>query len=250
MFRLFPIWTLLRFWSPFVCRSRGWLLLSGLLLSWVSPAVVQAEPELAGLHSGAVLSVDDLKERAKHAPETLGPLSIGLPNNGRLMNGVQAQESELLELVSPHFAYGTPETIEYLEKAIRHVHDQFENTPPLHLGHISSRRGGYLSPHLSHQSGRDVDLGFFYTKDRAWYRRATSKNLDRPRTWALVKALITETDVEMILIDHSVQRLLRKYAETQGEDPEWLAKIFYGRGGRGPIIRHAPGHATHLHLRF
>jgi penicillin-insensitive murein endopeptidase len=71
------------------------------------------------------------------------------------------------------------------------------------------------------------------------------------RDWAFVRALITETDVDLILIDHSIQVLLEDYARQRGEDPSWLAGVFRGVPGKlRPIIRHAPGHATHIHIRF
>jgi penicillin-insensitive murein endopeptidase len=103
---------------------------------------------------------------------------------------------------------------------------------------------------LSHQSGRDVDVGYYYTKKRAWYRLATWDNLDVARTWTFVRTLITHTDVEMILIDGSLQKLLRAHATKSGEDEEWLQRVFKGDGERGAIIRHVRGHATHMHLRF
>ncbi len=103
---------------------------------------------------------------------------------------------------------------------------------------------------MSHQSGRDVDISFFYSSNAQWYRRGTAENLDRARNWAFVRALIIETDVEMILVDQSILNLLREYAATQGEDPAWLEGIFRGAGGQRAILRHAPGHATHFHIRF
>src|SRR5262249_46339791 len=40
-------------------------------------------------------------------------------------------------------------------------------------------------------------------------------------------------------------------AREHGEDPAWLAGVFRGVPGKlRPLIRHAPGHATHLHIRF
>jgi len=181
----------------------------------------------------------------------LGSLSLGAPSAGALLNGVRAEACPLFEPVHAEGAWATEETLQYLSAAIRKVHEQFPDTPPLSLGHISDRDGGPLSPHLSHQSGRDVDLSFYYSNGASWYARATRANLDLPRTWALVRALITETDVEMILADHSVQALLRKYALEHGENPEWVQGLFAGTaGGLRPIIRHAPGHATHLHIRF
>jgi penicillin-insensitive murein endopeptidase len=44
---------------------------------------------------------------------------------------------------------------------------------------------------------------------------------------------------------------LREYAVTHGEDPSWVASLFQGEKGKlRPIILHANGHATHLHVRF
>ncbi len=196
------------------------------------------------------LSDAELEKLVTGERRVLGSLSVGLPNNGRLLNGVQPKDGELFELVSPGLAYGTQETIEYLETAVRKVHARFPGTPPLHVGHVSARAGGYLSPHLSHQSGRDVDLGFYYSGTRRWYARATTANFDVERNWALVRALITETDVEMILVDHSLQRLLKAHALDVGEDPEWVEGLFRTRQGRPALIRHVKGHQTHFHVRF
>ncbi len=182
---------------------------------------------------------------------SLGSMSLGSPNAGALLNGVQAQPSPYYEPVSPSGAWGTQETLDFLAAALRKVHAQYPGSPPLALGDISGRAGGPSHPHLSHQSGRDVDIGYFYVNGGRWYARATAQNLDLPRTWAFVRALITETDVDLILIDHSIQRLLEDYARKQGEDAGWLSGVFRGQpGSLRPIIRHAPGHATHIHVRF
>ncbi len=196
------------------------------------------------------LSDGELQKLVENDVESLGSLSIGVPNNGRLVNGVQPSEGALFEVVAPEFSYGTKETIEYLNAAVREVHDKHADTPPLHIGHISKKSGGHLSPHLSHQSGRDVDLGYYYKDKRAWYRRATWNTLDVDRTWTLVRALVTKTDVDLILIDYSIQSLLKKHALQIGEDKAWVHKLFQGSGDRPAIIRHARGHATHIHVRF
>jgi len=196
-------------------------------------------------------SAERLRAAVKNELATLGPMSLGQPSAGALLNGVQAESSALYELVAPSGAWGTRETIDYLAAALNKVHAVHPETPPLSLGHISAQHGGPLRPHLSHQSGRDVDISFYYLDGTRWYARATEKNLDRARTWTFVRALVTETDVEMILIDHSVQALLRRHALESGEDPAWVSGIFDGVAGKlRPIVRHAPGHATHLHVRF
>ena len=181
---------------------------------------------------------------------TLGCLSVGKPNGGALVNGVQLTRSEYFEPVDPKSAWGTDETLSYLQAAARKVHETFPNTPRLWVGDISREQGGHLSPHRSHQSGRDVDIGYFYKDAGTWYRRATPTNLDLARTWAFVRALVTETDVEMIFIDHSLSSVLRRFAEGLGEDTTWLRRVFASVSGEPALVRHARGHATHMHVRF
>jgi hypothetical protein len=181
---------------------------------------------------------------------SLGSMAVGSPSAGLLVNGRAAEKCELFTPVSPGTAWATSETLTYLTAALRKVHDAMPGTPPLHLGDISAERGGPLAPHVSHQSGRDVDLGYFYLKNERWYRRGTAQNLDIAKNWAFVRALVTETDIELILIDHSIQALLRDHALKRGEDPRWVKSLFSGDGNDRPLIRHARGHATHLHVRF
>ncbi|MEI9940215.1 MAG: penicillin-insensitive murein endopeptidase [Pseudomonadota bacterium] len=194
------------------------------------------------------------EERIERAVTTdlasLGAMSVGTPNAGGLVNGVQAVASPLYSLVSPGSAWGTQETIDYLNTAVQAVRDEFPDTPPLALGDIGARHGGPLRPHISHQAGRDLDISFYYRDGTRWYARGTRENLDFPRLWAFVRALIEKTDIDLILLDQGLQEPLKEYALTIGEDPAWLASIFQGKGAQRAIIRHAPGHATHLHLRF
>jgi penicillin-insensitive murein endopeptidase len=184
-------------------------------------------------------------------PESLGSMSIGFTNAGALYNSVRMPEGSAWELVDPDHAWGTRETVDYLAHCLGKVGDQFPGAPMMYIGHISARRGGHLSPHISHQSGRDVDVSYYYLAGESkWYAVARASNLDRERTWAFVKTLVTDTDVELILMDRSVQRLVREFALSRGEDKDWVDQLFDGDGTLPPVIRHAKGHATHLHVRF
>jgi len=181
---------------------------------------------------------------------SLGSMAVGSPSAGLLLNGEVAEKSSLFAPVSAATAWGTSETLAYLTAALTKVHAEAPDAAALHLGDISAERGGPLAPHVSHQSGRDVDIGYFYLRSERWYRRGTAKNLDVPKNWAFVRALVTETDVELILIDQSIQTLLRDHAISSGEDPRWVKSLFSGDSEHRPLIRHARGHATHVHVRF
>lgn len=209
------------------------------------------EPELHVVHPLAAVEDEELERLVAEDALALGSMSVGSPGRGALVNGRLFPESPLWKLVDPEHAWGTEESIEFTAHAIRRVNEQFPDSPPLFVGDFSAQRGGRLEPHKSHQSGRDVDLGYYYIGEQVWYRRATAANLDRARTWALLEALITETRVQYIFIDRSIQPLLEEYALAHGEDPQWLARVFRGAPGRkDSIVRHRWGHATHLHVRF
>jgi penicillin-insensitive murein endopeptidase len=193
----------------------------------------------------------ELARRLDQDPESLGSVSLGHPHAGSLFNGVVMPENEAWKLVDPKHAYGTRETVDALRLSLRAVYDRFPNTPVVSIGHLSAKHGGHLRPHRSHQSGRDVDISFYYdgTPNR-WYKKALPTNLDLARTIFLIRTLVEKTSIEMILVDQSLHDPLRQYALAQGMDPASVEGWFSTREGRPPIVRHAPGHATHFHLRF
>ena len=182
----------------------------------------------------------------------LGSLSLGFPNGGVLVNGRQMTSSPLWHVVDPDESWGTAETILFVERAIQTVHELFPATASLPIGDISYENGGRLNRHNTHQAGRDVDLGFYLkTGENVWRARGTSRNLDLPRNWVLLRALLVHADVEAVLLDRQIQRLLYGYASSIGEDPEWLRLVFQVPRGTGqPLVRHVAGHANHYHVRF
>jgi murein endopeptidase len=205
----------------------------------------------APTHPLAHLSDTDLARLLDTDRASLGTASLGEPNRGQLFNAVQAESNELWEVVDPDRSWATPATLDGLRRALEAVHAQFPDTPRLHLGDLSRERGGWLRPHRSHQSGLDADVSYFYTTEQKWYLKATEANLDRARSWALVRALVADPSVEYVFVDISVQQLLRQYAAGIGESSEWLDATFGGMASRTEApIRHTWGHRTHLHVRF
>jgi Penicillin-insensitive murein endopeptidase/LysM domain len=185
-------------------------------------------------------------------PSVLGPLSIGSPDAGLLFNPQPMPEGRLWSIRNPVETFGTTETIGFIVKAIETVDTEFPGSPRVIIGDISRRDGGRLDRHASHQVGRDADIGFYYrTGEADDFRRPRRNELDTSRTWALVRAFITETDVERIFLDRSIQRLLYSRALEIGEDRDWLDGVFGRRtGGRDAIIQHVRRHYDHMHVRF
>ncbi len=198
------------------------------------------------------LSDAEVERRVEQDLPSLGSMSLGRPNAGAQLNAVRMPEGKYWQLVDPRRSWATQETVDYLIAAIEQVNKTHPGGHKLYIGHLSRKKGGRLHPHRSHQSGRDVDISYYYKPKRAaWYQNANKHTLDLPRTWALVRALVTHTDVEMMFIDFSVQRLLKDYALSIGEDKAWINSVFRYRSNQiSTIVRHTWGHVSHIHVRF
>ncbi len=116
----------------------------------------------SGLRYTAELSDEQLADKWKNDPASLGSISIGFVDEGRLMNGKRFPEGAAWTVVQPEKAWATEETVDYVTAAANQVLADHPNAPPLRVNQISLKEGGYARPHKSHQNGRDVDLGFYY----------------------------------------------------------------------------------------
>lgn len=194
------------------------------------------------------LSDEDLAQRFREDLPSLGSISIGVTEAGRVINAVQMPPGDAWAIADKEHAWGTQETIDFLRTVADDVHNAYPLTQ-LRIGHIGAERGGWLRPHRSHQAGRDVDLGFFYRAgvDPGAPRQARETLLDLAVNWALLRSLIVNTDVQFILVDHRVQRVLREYAVLIGEDRAWVDRLFVGPQS---LVKHAPRHRDHFHVRF
>lgn len=109
--------------------------------------------------------------------------------------------------------------------------------------------------HRSHQSGRDIDIGYFATDDRTLksFERMDAGDLDVERTWTLVGALLHTGEVHYIFMDYDLQAIFYDWLQDSDVDEGTLTRIFQypnGRSARRGIIRHADGHRDHFHVRF
>lgn len=214
-----------------------------------------ADPRAEALNANGILystdlSDEDLLKIWTEEPSKLGSISVGLVEAGRLINGVPMPTGDAWSIVDPQNAFGTQETVEFIQAAANAVRAQFEKAPALRINHIGKASGGYIRPHQSHQAGRDVDLGFYYPHGEDPGRLSKKRELamDLAMNWALVKSLVTTADVQFILVDKRIQARLYDFALKQGEDKAWLDKLFHA--GFASLIRHARGHRDHFHVRF
>ncbi|CAN5848121.1 hypothetical protein BH11MYX2_BH11MYX2_14220 [soil metagenome] len=186
--------------------------------------------------------------------------SIGAPWHGRLENGEHLPtDDDAYRIRRPNHAWGAENVVTHLRAAIASVR-ALHDVHVLAIGDLSAREGGKLSQHLSHQSGLDVDVGFYFQKVPDGYPDAfapASDNLDLEATWALLAAFVRTADapdgVQMIFLYYAVQKRLYDYADSRGTPAETLAIIFQyprGKDTLSGVVRHWPNHADHFHVRF
>ena len=215
----------------------------------------RAEQALAVIDGTSVVKTSRPTEVEHDEPAA----SIGQPWNGRLANGAALPRGEGYRIRRPHRAYGASHVVEHVQRAIAGVRALYD-VHTLAIGDLSAPGGGKIGDHHSHQSGVDVDLGFYFHRMPAGYPdafAAASGDLDLEATWALLTAFVRtahlDTGVQIIFLDHDVQARLYRFARQRGTPEADLAMIFQyprGKDALAGLVRHWPHHADHLHVRF
>lgn len=160
---------------------------------------------------------------------------VGRAQAGRLVGGVRLTTDSTLHVRDPDRAWATCEVAQILQRAAREVARFHRDAPPLAVLDLSSRWGGPLPGHVSHQNGLDADLGLYVRRKG---RLSAGLELATPTTLAvgplrtLIEALVRSGRVEIIFLDQALADRL----------------VLSARARRR--VRHWPRHADHLHVRF
>lgn len=221
----------------------------------------KAEAALAVIDGASVVKTARAEDVVEPAEDGDGPTeSLGQPWNGKLVNGERMPRGEGYQLRRPQRAFGASHVVEHLQHAIAEVRALYPEVHTLAIGDLSQRGGGKIGDHHSHQSGLDVDVGFYFTRVPDGYPDTfvtANSELDLQATWALLTAFTRtsdlETGVQLIFLDYDVQARLYKFAKQRGTPDNDLAVIFQyprGKDTLAGLVRHWPHHADHLHVRF
>lgn len=191
--------------------------------------------------------------------------SIGTASRGYLVQGRKLPETDWLKprptSLRRKATWGTDEMIGALDRAAKSVAERWPGSV-LYAGDLSAEGGGDIRGHASHNSGRDVDLCFYYRdpagriadEERMWPIRSDGtgaggeRRFDVPRNWALVEALLRDPHVQVqwLFVASHLQDLLLAHAEAIGADEEVVR--------RAKKVLKQPGdssrHAEHFHVRF
>jgi murein endopeptidase len=179
--------------------------------------------------------------------------SIGRATGGRLEHGVWLDKGPGYRLRFPKNAYGTEQVVETLRRCAKRVHDRFEGTADILYGDLSRPGGGRFPPHESHQSGRDADVGYYLAGNiqNATMHVVRADAVDYAKTWALLRCYLRTGAVVRAYMDRRIQKAMAEHlAKTAQVSPAILARLFETVGGPNALIRHAPKHDTHVHVRF
>jgi hypothetical protein len=184
-----------------------------------------------------------------------GGRSVGRPHRGRLEGGVLLPASDLYTRKSPTGGlYGSSHTIEQIQRAFASFRHDSGYEGAVIIGALSRRHGGRFSPHVSHQSGRDIDIRLpVWPTVPATVVSPHPDEIDWYATWALVEAFIATGEVAAIFLDVSRHRYLYEAARAMGETPESLAPVIGWPSWSSktpPVVHHASGHDVHIHVRI
>lgn len=183
------------------------------------------------------------------------------PLPASLVGAVQLPRDKAYYLRHPKRAWGLPHVVESTRAAVVAVKRRHPSVHRLAIGDISAERGGRLSGHKSHRSGRDVDIGLYFRRAPASYPQkfvgAKAAPLDLAATWALIEAFYEQSKKPggpvQIFLDFEVQGQIYDWARGRGISRRVLREVFqhpHGRWARRGLVRHEPAHDDHLHVRY
>lgn len=195
----------------------------------------------------------DAPASALQASIPAGGFSVGTPNAGRLVNGVRIPEGDDYALLYPGSAWGTTYAVRSLVEVLSGWREATGYRGALTIGAMSRQRGRPIGGHLSHQSGRDVDIRLPLREGLADTLDPIPRRVAWDAVWALVLAFEASGAVDRVFLDYRLQKRIYKAAKEAGADRAALRRLIqFPRGSGAPrgLVRHSPGHDIHLHVRF
>lgn len=152
--------------------------------------------------------------------------------------------------------YTAVEMRELLEDLNLYLKNKFPDIEVLQIGDLSSKSGGRIPRHASHQNGLDADVVYLRHDRRVqdinapeWIEdfirgNAVSSNFQTERNWEAFQYLVANYPVGRIFVDVVVKRHLCEYAARTNQLQKPLARETLRR------LRGANLHRTHFHVRL
>jgi penicillin-insensitive murein endopeptidase len=221
--------------------------------------VAAAAPEIARADPAS-----SLPARFRQAPYSLMSLSIGHPNAGSQVRAKRLKKSPELVLKqgSEPNSYGHPSLVLMLKRTARQVARGAPGSVML-VGDLSSKDGGRLAGHTSHQSGRDADIGFYVTDSKgkrvlpekfvafdAQGRARDGSGLvfDDHRNWLLLQALARDgrAGLSHVFVAAGLRKRLLDWAQARPAFRKYVPAVV----GILKQPDNALPHDDHFHVRI
>ncbi len=246
-------------------RSRRYLVVAGDSLGKIAARENTSVAVLRELNDieGSLIRVGQTLLLSGKAPRSIRLVdgqSRGRPGHGWLHRPAQLPRSGDYYRRRTERTFASAHLIDHTLNAVDAARAQFPKLHRLAIGDLSDEDGGSLSGHASHQSGRDIDIGFYFRRVPEGYPEefvvATKDTLHADATWALLETFVRAAGeaggVEKVFLDYQVQGWLYAAARRDGWSKRRLQDVFQypdGRYAKHGMVRHEPNHADHLHVR-
>lgn len=185
----------------------------------------------------------ELPKKFKKAPYALMSLSVGAPNAGWQVRAKKLRKNRYLRIKanSASNCYGHPALVLMLRRSAKELARAAPGSVML-VGDLSSKRGGALPGHRSHQSGRDADVGF-YVLDQKGKRvtldrfasfdgggKATDGSgyvFDDWRNWLLVQSWVRDkrAGLSHIFVSSALRARLLRYGQSRPAFKKYVQEV-------------------------
>jgi penicillin-insensitive murein endopeptidase len=157
-------------------------------------------------------------------------------------------------------AYGTLDLVSLVTDSSKALRKDFPAAERLQIGDVSSKHGGPVGQHSSHQNGLDADIVFLrkdrremnpesarpnetgFDEDFVDAKGRVSSNFDVEANWRLVEILVSTGRIDRIFVDQNIKREFCEYAVSRGLRAEWTETL--------RKLRHWEKHQDHFHIRL
>ncbi len=167
--------------------------------------------------------------------------SIGRPHRGRIEDAARLPPGPYT-IRFQWQSFGTALAVWNIQRVLAGFRRETGFDRELFVGAMSRRSGRRLSPHRSHQSGRDVDIRLPALPHAEGFKLEKNE-VDWHAAWALVDAFVRTGDVQVIFLERKLRRRLREAGLAMGADDARIDSVMGS-------VRHSPGHTAHVHVRF
>jgi hypothetical protein len=155
-------------------------------------------------------------------------------------------------------SWGSRALVETLQDVSAQLAFRIPDADPLAIGDMSNQGGGFMWGHKTHDQGIDADISLFYDdglQSLGGFADIPPERLDVANTWVLISTLLDTGRIQFMLLDQEHIDALRAHLlDDLGLTPALVDPIFPISDQRIPwkqrgVVRHAPNHRSHLHVR-